>query len=37
MFTVWFNDSNTPKSEIIQSDYEIHEIPEVIQIVRNLK
>ena len=36
MFTIWFNDSNSLGSENIQPDYEIHEIPEVIQIVKNL-
>jgi putative hydrolase of the HAD superfamily len=36
MFTIWFNDSNSPNSKLIQPDYEIHEITEVIQIVKNL-
>ncbi|MFX1386126.1 MAG: HAD family hydrolase [Promethearchaeota archaeon] len=33
MFAIWFNDSNSPYSEFIQPDYEIHEITEVLQII----
>ncbi|MCK4380577.1 MAG: HAD family hydrolase [Candidatus Lokiarchaeota archaeon] len=36
MYTVWFNESKSPKSENVQPDYEIHEINEVLQIVQKL-
>jgi putative hydrolase of the HAD superfamily len=36
MFTIWLNDSNSPRSEFIKPDYEIHEMPEVLQIVKEL-
>jgi len=36
MFTIWFNDSYSPNSELIQPDYEIHDISEVIQIIKKL-
>ncbi len=36
MFTIWFNDSNSSKSKLIQPDYEIHEIPEAIKIIKRL-
>ncbi len=36
MYTVWFNESKSPKSEKIQPDYEIHEINEVLQIVQKI-
>lgn len=36
MYTVWFNESKSPKSESIHPDYEIHEICEVLQIIQKL-
>ncbi|MFW9941850.1 MAG: HAD family hydrolase [Candidatus Thorarchaeota archaeon] len=36
MYSVWINDSNSPKSKTIQPDYEILKIYEIIQIVRDL-
>lgn len=36
MITIWFNESNSPKSEKIQPNYEIHEFPEIIQIIKRL-
>ena len=36
MKTIWVNNRNSPKSTVILPDYEIKQIPEVIQIIRDL-
>ncbi|NVM36114.1 MAG: HAD family hydrolase [Candidatus Lokiarchaeota archaeon] len=36
MYTIWFNENKYAKSEIIQPDYEIHEIYEVLQVIQKL-
>lgn len=36
MLTIWFNESNSPKLDTIKPDYEIHEIPEVLQIIKRI-
>jgi FMN phosphatase YigB (HAD superfamily) len=36
MKTVWLNDRDSPKSTEIIPDYEIKQISEVIQIIRDL-
>ncbi len=37
MYTIWFNELKSPKSEIVQPDYEIHKIPEVLQIIEEFR
>ena len=37
MFTIWLNDSNSPKSKNIQPDYEVDQIFDVIQIIKEIK
>jgi putative hydrolase of the HAD superfamily len=36
MLTIWFNETNSPRSDYIQPDYEIYQISEVLQIIENL-
>jgi len=36
MLAIWFNESHSSNSVFINPDYEIHEIPEVLQIIENL-
>ncbi|MFX1569577.1 MAG: HAD family hydrolase [Promethearchaeota archaeon] len=36
MYAIWFNESNNNKSQLIQPDYEIQEIFEVISIVKKI-
>ncbi|MFX0023111.1 MAG: HAD family hydrolase [Candidatus Hermodarchaeota archaeon] len=37
MLTIWLNDSNSPKSEEIQPDYEVDYIYDVVQIIKEIK
>jgi putative hydrolase of the HAD superfamily len=37
MLTIWLNDSNSPKSEKIQPDYEVDQIYDVIPIIKGIK